>query len=323
MKKELFSWGVALAMLVPIGCRDEEGPGAAEASDTSGDPTPDTTSSSTDTEPSTSDSTTLPPDDDDGDSFGKLDVFAIPDAPDSDIEGCKAVDFLFVIDNSGSMSDEQDNLTESFPGFFSAIAASLEQVSTYHVGVVTTDDYTFNVPECSSIGGLVVRTGGQSSFSADCGPYAAGENYMTVADHLPSKFKCAGKVGVSGSGEERPLLAMSNAISGELTEDGECNDGFIRDQALLVVVLITDEQDQSPDSAGEYFGTIVETKGGHPENVAVVALTPDHSDELVKFTQLFGMNAFRGDIAADDYGPLLVQAIDTISYACENFIPEG
>jgi hypothetical protein len=116
---------------------------------------------------------------------------------------------------------------------------------------------------------------------------------------------------------------MANAVTGPLTEDGECNDGFIREQALLVIIIITDEMDQSPDSAGEYFGTIVEAKGGHPENVAVVALTPDHTDGVVKFTQLFGDNAFRGDILAEDYGPQLAEAIATISYACENFIPEN
>src|SRR5204862_5903779 len=31
--------------------------------------------------------------------------------------GCKKIDFLFVIDNSDSMDDEQANLARSFPGF--------------------------------------------------------------------------------------------------------------------------------------------------------------------------------------------------------------
>ncbi|MCA9690839.1 MAG: hypothetical protein KC636_14625, partial [Myxococcales bacterium] len=36
-------------------------------------------------------------------------------------EGCKKVDLLFVIDNSGSMEDEQVNLINSFPGFINQI----------------------------------------------------------------------------------------------------------------------------------------------------------------------------------------------------------
>jgi hypothetical protein len=180
MKK---AWFIALAMLLPMGCRDDEEPGAGEGTDTSGGPPPDTTSSSTEPDPGTTETTGSTTEADPPDE-PRLDVLGIPDAPSSDVDGCKAVDFLFVIDNSGSMSDEQDNLTASFPGFFAAIVGSLEQVSTYHVGVTTTDDYYYNIPECSTIGGLVVRTGGSSSFAADCGPYEEGNNYMTVADHL-------------------------------------------------------------------------------------------------------------------------------------------
>src|SRR5690606_32469561 len=36
-------------------------------------------------------------------------------------EGCKAVDFLFVIDNSGSMGDNQDALVASFGSFMQSI----------------------------------------------------------------------------------------------------------------------------------------------------------------------------------------------------------
>src|SRR5688572_13939494 len=116
MKK---AWFIALAMLLSTGCRDGEGSGTGEGTDTSGGPPPDTTSSSTDPDSDTTESggSTEPEPVDPP----RHDVLAIPDAPGSDIEGCKAVDFLFVIDNSGSMSDEQDNLTASFPGFFAAI----------------------------------------------------------------------------------------------------------------------------------------------------------------------------------------------------------
>ena len=35
--------------------------------------------------------------------------------------GCQKADFLFIVDNSGSMQDEQNNLIASFPGFISTI----------------------------------------------------------------------------------------------------------------------------------------------------------------------------------------------------------
>jgi hypothetical protein len=66
----------------------------------------------------------------DGDSGGgvKLDVGAgdgTATAEGGDGVGCAKADFLFVIDNSGSMADEQDNLIASFPGFIATIQQTL------------------------------------------------------------------------------------------------------------------------------------------------------------------------------------------------------
>jgi hypothetical protein len=59
-------------------------------------------------------------------------------------KGCRKVDFLFIIDNSGSMGDEQQNLIASFPGFIQTIQAELELASDYHIMVIDTDAYVFS-----------------------------------------------------------------------------------------------------------------------------------------------------------------------------------
>ncbi|MCA9682620.1 MAG: hypothetical protein KC457_10525, partial [Myxococcales bacterium] len=56
-------------------------------------------------------------------------------------KGCKAIDFLFVIDNSGSMGDNQQNLIGSFPGFIQKIQETIAEVDSYHIMVVDTDEY--------------------------------------------------------------------------------------------------------------------------------------------------------------------------------------
>ncbi|HEY8374956.1 MAG TPA: vWA domain-containing protein, partial [Nannocystis sp.] len=53
--------------------------------------------------------------------------------------GCEKVDFLFVVDNSGSMADEQMNLINSFPGFISTITQTLD-AQDYHIMAVSTDN---------------------------------------------------------------------------------------------------------------------------------------------------------------------------------------
>ena len=63
--------------------------------------------------------------------------------PDGEV-GCDAVDFLFVIDNSGSMADEQQQLIDSVPGFVAAIEQRLPAgTGTYHIMVTDTDPWVY------------------------------------------------------------------------------------------------------------------------------------------------------------------------------------
>lgn len=161
-----------------------------------------------------------------------------------DAKPCVKVDLLFVIDNSGSMKDEQAQLIASFPVFVQEIQQQLADAESLHIGVVTTDEYAFNEAPCSGVlGGLVTETGGKDSSAAICGPYAGGR-FMTEQDDLPQRFACAGQVGTDGDGNERPIDAALYALGPGLAAKGACNDGFARDDALLVLVLITDEEEE-------------------------------------------------------------------------------
>ncbi len=82
--------------------------------------------------------------------------------------GCRSIDFLFVIDNSGSMAEQQARLLDSFGGFIQAIQASLVGVQSVHVGVMTSDAYVHNEAPCNVLGGLVTQTGGPSSSNQTC-----------------------------------------------------------------------------------------------------------------------------------------------------------
>ncbi len=273
----------------------------------------------------------------------KFDVGEIPDAPPID-EGCTAVDFLFVIDNSGSMLSAQDNLVSNFPAFIDGIRSTLVNVDSFHVGVVTTDAYAPNADGCDVIGGLVVQTGGDESSNTSCGPYAEGANYMTEADDLDTSFDCAARVGINGNFWERPMTAMQEALGPTLTAPGACNEGFVRDDALLVVIIITDEADGPGDDEGsdptqtsaglpaDWRDAVVTAKGGVQENAVALVLTnydggscPPTEPEfdganIVEFAELFGDNGFVGGICERDYGPTFESAVGVVSDACESFV---
>ena len=97
---------------------------------------------------------------------------------------CRGVDLLFVVDDSGSMKEEQASLIASFPGFVAEIEATLAHIDGLHIGVVTTDAYKHNEAPCDNVlGALVTRTGGINSSHSTCGPYTGGR-FMTEADEL-------------------------------------------------------------------------------------------------------------------------------------------
>ena len=245
-------------------------------------------------------------------------------------EGCTKVDFLFTIDNSGSMAGDQTNLVNNFPTFISGIQTVLETVDEYQVGVVTTDTYDYNVGGCQEMSSLVVQTGGSDSSNSLCGPYAAGFNFMTEADDLATAFTCAADVGTSGSATERPMQATVEAVQRVQAGPGECNQEYLREDSLLVIIVITDEPGDSDGTPESWFNDIVAARSGIEENIAVVSLinTPGGScagstaTDISTFTNMF-TNGFEADVCTPDYAPVFEQAIGIIEEACNNYMPPG
>jgi len=318
---------------------------ATSAADTGADDTgaPGSATDSADDGPSADTMSVDDGPDDPGDPPIVFDLGALPDAPEL-TSACSKVDFLFVIDNSGSMSTYQQRLIDNFPVFINGIQDSLDDVMTYQVGVVTTDNYTPNAAGCNGLPSLVVQTGGSNSSNAVCGPYNEGFNFMTEQDDLSSSFSCAAQIGSSGSGLELTMQAVEGAVTKTEGGIGQCNEGFIRDDALLVIVIITDEADGPGDPDGapgtgtslgdptSWFEAIVAAKMGIPENIVVLSLINyaggscppvfpfEDGQNIADFTTMFGANGFLGGICELDYEPMFTQAVGVIDEACENFV---
>jgi hypothetical protein len=295
------------------------------------------------------------------DGSDKLDVLGGGDAGGGPVDtssdaGCRKVDLLFVIDTSGSMADEQINLVQSFPELIEGMRTQLAETMGYHVGVITTDTYVGDL-SCPPLqdGVLVTRTGGTDSSNMVCDPYASGLRFMTEADDLETKFACAAQVGTEGDGNERPMGALSAALNPTLNADGACNEGFLRDDALLVVVLITDEEDDhedageacemlpQPGSNGEppgWFAAVTAAKAGNESSIVVLALVGPQDNpcptldkcnggiagaeiapRILEFTEMFTYG-FVGSVC-EPYGPFFNEAISVIKSACDDFVPPG
>ena len=160
---------------------------------------------------------------------------------------------------------------------------------------------------------------------------------------LDTTFACVAEVGITGSGDEQTMEALGSAISESMTSEGGCNQGFIRDDALLVVSIITDEEDDpefqtgfgSDGDPGQWYQAVVDRKGGNPDNAVVLALVgprpPDDCPPLLKsvnavdgaevaerilqFTDMFPFG-FVGPVCSDNYKSFFDQA-------CDEFEPPG
>ena len=286
--------------------------------------------------------------------------------------GCERVDFLFVVDNSRSMEDHQANLATSFPGFMSTIRRRLN-AQDYQIMVVDTDAGE-NVETCSgacpdpsdlcsgfdcdlsydtcdrTLGAGVVRTAGAFASNTTC-PTAPGVRFLVDDGTDPGPaFSCLARVGTSGEGaSERPMEAMVTAVSGDLAAPGACNEGFLREDALLVVTVLTDEEDDlddpsGPGSAGDpvsWHDALVAAKGGREDAVVVLGLIGDSdqpdavcppwspgsgdsgepSPRLRALVESFGEQGVTGSVCADDYTPFFLDAVDTVDAACDLLVP--
>ena len=155
-----------------------------------------------------------------------------------DALGCSKMDILFVIDNSGSMGEEQTNLVANFPTFIQVLDASgLE----YRVAVTTTArDYSYNM--VTPFGSIPESTSGESGEMLKKGSMT--KRWIDKGDpDVSGTFSTLANVGTSGSGDEMPLGAIRDAFEDRMA-DGT-NTGFRRTDALLGVVVLTDENDCS------------------------------------------------------------------------------
>jgi hypothetical protein len=201
----------------------------------------------------------------------------------------KSVDILFVIDNSGSMGEEQANLAANFGAFIDVLEDPAVRAD-YRIGVTTVDNGN---PWCGATtpeGGALVYsscldrlgefTNAQGTVNvedlacrascsltnADLGIDASTKPWLERIEgttNLPSgistteAFQCLGPQGISGCGFESQLESMHKALLRAEINDDPAH-GFIRENAILAIVHVTDEVDCShnPD-----WSSIFETSG--------------------------------------------------------------
>jgi hypothetical protein len=176
----------------------------------------------------------------------------------------QTVDVLFVVDDSGSMSEEQDNLARNFTTF---INGAQQFQNDYQIGVITTD---------------------MDDTADAAGQLQGSPRIIERTPSVSSQFERSVSVGTRGSGTERGLAAAQAALSDPLAYDtgvtcssdancsapdtcvegycGGANRGFLREEAALEVVFVSDEDDFSDASLNFYIDFFKNIKGFRNES---------------------------------------------------------
>ncbi len=188
--------------------------------------------------------------------------------------GCSKIDVLFAMDGSGSMAEEIGALstTQAFAEVVSALAAVNCGDIDYRIGVTDDNDGGFLVP---------------SGWPANQKPWF--DSTMLDDAAMAQAFTGAANQVISGSGTEagceHVLSSSVDLLQGDTT-------GFLRDDALLVLIFVTDVDDYGAydnvngNSCGlgctvtgapvqTLYNDLLALKGNEPKALAAVVIAGD------------------------------------------------
>jgi len=175
--------------------------------------------------------------------------FGIAHPPSSHTDGWTisandAVDLLVVIDDSISMDDEQDGLADNLTAFFTQLD---DFPYDYHLAVTTTDPAA---PGALS-GPVPIIT---PSTPDPAGTFAVNAN-----------------VGTSGSSPEQGFHSAWVALEAAVAGEGD-HAGFLRDDASLGLLFVSDAQEQSTSAMGWAWQDYVDAFVGYKPAATLVGL---------------------------------------------------
>lgn len=230
---------------------------------------------------------------------------------------CRQMDIVFVIDNSGSMAEEQNNLRSNFPKFVDVLNAYKTKSGApldYRLAVTSTD----------------TTTGLRGAFATGGGISRA---WLERTDaNITTVFSQRASLGTNGSNVERGLEAI------RLGANHPTNAGFIRKDALYGFVIITDEDEggaseNSPAApVATYLAHLDNLKEQRARWAAAVIAgekvcnsagfgSAAEARRLKDFVSQAGKNGIFSSICEGDLTKGLSAALATFDAACKNFPP--
>ena len=162
----------------------------------------------------------------------------------------------------------QDNLLRNFPTLMTTLQSVPQGLPDLHLAVISSDMGAGDgsVAGCDSSGGKhgIFQYTPRGTCTAT--GLAPGATYIShdgsvrnYTGNLEDAFTCIAALGETGCGFEHQLAALSRALSADDSPPPTENQGFLRRDAYLFVVLLTNEDDCSAPSGSPLFDTKANT----------------------------------------------------------------
>lgn len=297
----------------------------------------------------------------------------IPDFGDGEL-GCNGkIDFLFVIDREFGMDEYWSRFWASFPGFIEDVLATFKNFDMHFMVVDGYGSYEGDVSgwgmpgceeqcaenngSCSPVGpadfpcdgyvqgahetcgmrgaGIVFPAGFEAA-NHECG-VVGGRRYVVGSEqpNLADTVKCISQQGY-GNANARAAPAMLSSILPE-QPPSQCNAGFLRDDALLVIVYYTNYHEGGLDYGPpkQWAESLYTLKQGDEDKVAVIGIIWDYysegslcgpgsgsyADFSSQFLHFHVKHKVEGSLCASSYTAYLEEGLELIGELCDAEVP--
>jgi hypothetical protein len=281
------------------------------------------------------------------------DLGSAPDVGDPTPPGCKGkVDFLFAISRLYNMSTAQEQLIASFAPFIASIEGLGAEFADFDFHIMVVDgDIGWGMDHCEehcgeddfcelmpsypcayepsvcdeALGAGTIFNAGWDTPNKNCG-LAGGKRYLdTTTWALEETFTCIAQGGTSGGSN------LGNALARAVTTQRDaCNKGFLRDDALLVVVHIMrgDVGSGVEGTPEEWAKALLDAKGGDEDAIVMLGMNgfPDLEtclEEDMRMCAMLTMFSHRVYAITEQasYAAAFQETVDLIDVACSEFVP--
>ncbi|WAS92476.1 hypothetical protein [Nannocystis punicea] len=292
-----------------------------------------------------------------------------PDFGDVAPAGCHGkIDIIFAISTEWWMKDYQTRLIAAFPEFAQALQ---DELGAYDLHILVTDSsYTWSMDDCAlcqdpadcdpsgapdlcgaNIDECDYTMGSGETFASEAGSsgrrckLVGGHRYITSEEpDLAGAFECLARVGY-GSATPQAFDSILAALDHSLIETdvnlngpGGCNEGFLRDDALLLLVIIQNSYEwTSLGGPYQWRKALYAVKGGDEDAVVALAITADNDispnlcapdsppgnpNRMRIFMEDYLKHGNMASICAPAYGSFFRDVAAQLAPLCDQFIPD-